>query len=331
MSKYCCQFVPDHLLDSLSLPKRKPLQFTRGFMAGLQQNLFRRKVDLPPHTKDRSVFSMRNTEGKLPGSLAISDRNGQTRLHDATSAEAFDYSGDVWDFWKQVAGRESLDNKNSEIISSVHYGKGYNNAYFNGEQMVYGDGDGKFFLPFTKSLDVIGHELGHWCVQSGPNLVYWFESGALNEHFADVFGTCAKHHANNTTIDKADWLIGPEIVGPDFPGKAIRSFKDEFAYEGDPQPKHMKDMYRGMQDNGGVHINSGIPNHMFYHVCLDLGGYSYEAPFKIWFATMMRLKSISGFYWFARIAVSEAEKMYGKNSREHQAVLNAAREVGILK
>ena len=187
------------------------------------------------------------------------------------------------------------------LISSVHLGQNYNNAFWNGEQMAYGDGDGSVFIRFTKSLDVVGHELTHGVVSHTSNLEYRNESGALNEHFADVFGSLVKQWKKKQTAAKADWLIGPDIMGPGTKAKSLRTFKEGKAYENDPnlgtdpQPKHLSGKYTGPSDSGGVHINSGIPNHAFFLVATALGGSAWVKAGDIWYRTMLALNPHSDF------------------------------------
>ena len=195
--------------------------------------------------KDRLVYDMKNQGSSfLPGKLVR--REGEAKSKDPAVNEAYDYSGATYDFYKTLFNRNSLDDRGMSLISSVHLGRNYNNAFWNGEQMAYGDGDGVVFIRFTKSLDVVGHELTHGVVSNTCNLDYLNESGALNEHFADVFGSLVKQWKKKQTAAKADWLIGPDIMGPGTKAKALRTFRNEPAYKDDPylgtdpQPKHLE-------------------------------------------------------------------------------------------
>ena len=237
----------------------------------------------PESKKHRLVYNMKNQGSTfLPGKLVRSE--GEPKSKDPAVNEAYDYAGATYDFYKKLFKRNSLDDRGMTLVSSVHLGKNYNNAFWNGEQMAYGDGDGAIFIRFTKSLDVVGHELTHGVVSHTSNLVYPNEPGALNEHFADVFGMLVKQWKRKQTAAKADWLIGADIMGPGTTAKSLRTFKAGKAYQDDPllgtdpQPKHLRDKYTGMADSGGVHINSGIPNHAFYLVATALGGRAWEKP-----------------------------------------------------
>lgn len=290
-------------------------------------------VPSPAAKRHRLVYDLKNGEfNDLPGQLIRSE--GDPKTQDIAENEAYNYSGTTYDFYKSVLARNSLDDHGMTLISSVHFGQRYNNAFWNGEQMCYGDGDGQIFIRFTKSVDVVGHELTHGVVSNTCNLVYSGESGALNEHFADVFGTLVKQWRKRQTIKQGDWLIGAEIMGPGTTAKSLRTFKAEKAYENDallgtdPQPKHLKNKYTGSSDNGGVHINSGIPNHAFYLAALEIGGKAWERAGKIWYATMLKLTATSQFRDMVQSTTESAATLYGNNSREQKAVVKAWKSVG---
>ena len=180
--------------------------------------------------------------------------------------------------FKKVFSRNSIDDRGMRIDSTVHYGDCYDNAFWNGRQMVYGDGDGRIFAPFTKALDVIGHELTHGITQCEAGLNYRGQPGALNESFSDVFGCLVKQYRRRQTAKEADWLIGEDLFLPGVKAKAIRSMKapgtayDDPVLGKDPQPGHMDDYVVTEEDNGGVHLNSGIPNRAFYELAMRLKG-----------------------------------------------------------
>ena len=223
-----------------------------------------------------------------------------------------------------------------KLDSTVHYGEDYNNAFWNGTQMVYGDGDGEIFQRFTKSIDVIGHELTHGVTQYEAALEYEGQAGALNESFSDVFGSLVKQYALRQRADKADWLIGAGLFTNKIKGIALRSMKEPgSAYNDttigkDPQPGHMKDYVNTSSDNGGVHINSGIPNNAFYVTAIELGGYAWEKAGKIWYIALTeRLRERSNFQNAADATFEVAGTLYGKSSHEQTVVKEAWYQVGI--
>lgn len=291
-------------------------------------------IPSPQSTKHRLVYDLQQKASwQLPGKLVRSE--GQGKISDPAVDEAYDGSGKVYDFYSKILGRNSLDDKGMSLISSVHVGKSYNNAFWNGEQMAYGDGDNKLFQRFTKSLDVIGHELTHGVITHTANLDYVNQSGALNEHFADVFGVLVKQWKKKQTAKKADWMIGREIMGPGVKARCLRIMTADKAYENDavlgtdPQPKHMDGFYSGQEDNGGVHINSGIPNFVFYQVAQALGGYAWEKAGKIWYQTLLRLNRTSNFSECAKATVESAERLYAGDSSVAKTVRVAWKNVGV--
>jgi Zn-dependent metalloprotease len=243
-----------------------------------------------------------------------------------------------------VYGRDSIDGNNMRVDSTVHYLRGYDNAFWNGQQMIYGDGDEdlpvdeRLFNRFTKSLDVIGHELTHGVTQYTANLEYQDQPGALNEHFSDVFGSLVRQWKLGQAADQADWLIGADLLTANVNGAGIRSMKEPgTAYDDpvlgkDPQPGHMDDYVTTTQDNGGVHINSGIPNRAFYHVATELGGSAWEKAGLIWYRTLTegQLGAQDGFQVTADLTVAVAGHLYGADSLEQEAVRKGWDAVGVL-
>ena len=290
-------------------------------------------IPSPQGKKHRLVYDDRHgNSASLPGTLVRSERGKRSK--DPAVNEAYTYSGNTYDFYKRVFDRNSLDDNGMSLISSVHFGRDYDNAFWNGEQMVYGDGDGEIFIRFTRSLDVVGHELSHGVVTHTANLEYQGESGALNEHFADVMGSLVKQWRKKQTADKADWQIGPDIMGPGVKAECLRIFTADRAYVDDPilgtdpQPKRLKDLYRGSADNGGVHINSGIPNHAFYRVATALGGPAWERAGRIWYAALQQLQRTSRFSAMVAATVEAAGNLYGAGGAEEKAVKAAWKAVG---
>src|SRR5699024_3400564 len=150
-----------------------------------------------------AVFDCRHGT-KLPGT-PVPDPN---QTEDAAARQAFVETTAVAEFYKTLFGRNSIDNAGIAIISSVHYSVKYNNAFWNGNQMVYGDGDGNIFLNFTKSDDVIGHELTHGVTQHSLGLSYVNQAGGLNESISDVFGAMFRQWRAGLDVTSASWLIG---------------------------------------------------------------------------------------------------------------------------
>ena len=277
--------------------------------------------------KRRTIFDAKH-KTTLPGKLVRAE--GAAPVHDQAVNQAYDGAGATYDFYQQVLQRNSIDNKGLRLDSSVHYSTKYNNAFWNGQQMVYGDGDGKLFLGFTGALDVIAHELTHGVTQyTVPGgLTYDGQSGALNESISDVFGSVVKQWSLQQTVEQADWLIGAGIMAPSV-GKALRSMADPgnkaLTWSGDDQPKTMA----GYVENGDVHTNSGIPNHAFYIAAITLKGYSWEKAAPIWYKALPLLKSNASFADAAQATAQAAAILFGAGSAEEQAIKMAWKEVGV--
>lgn len=285
----------------------------------------------PPQVH-RTIYTANGSQ-TLPGSLVRSE--GQTEGTDRAVNEAYDGLGHTFDFYLNVYHRNSIDDRGLPLNATVHYGQKYDNAFWNGQQMVFGDGDGTAFNRFTIALDVIGHELSHGVSGSEVNLTYLGQSGALNESFSDVMGSLIKQYVLKQTADKADWLIGEGLLT--FPNQALRSMKAPgTAYDNpvlgkDPQPADMAHYVHTGQDNGGVHINSGIPNHVFFLVATKIGGNAWEKAGQIWYDTIRdkSLKSNASFAAFAGRTVQNAGHRYGTNSAEREAVIAGWSQVGV--
>ena len=276
----------------------------------------------PGCCRDRLIYDAAGDD-ELPGRLVR--REGERPSEDPAVNEAYDACGATYDFFHEQFGRNSLDDAGMSLISSVHVGdwtsggeQPLNNAYWNGSQMAYGDGDGQVFGRFTQAVDVVAHELTHGVQAFTSNLVYRGESGALNEHFADVFGVLVRQwqaqrggsERGPALACERSWLIGAELLVPAPTRRAVRdmrhpgtAFVNDPFLGTDPQPGHMRDRYRGRADRGGVHINSGIPNRAFVYVAEALEDLPWETAGRIWWQAMLQLPSRADFEQMARITV----------------------------
>ena len=291
--------------------------------------------------KQRHVYDAQH--GKtLPGILVRQE--GDPPTGDLAVDEAYDGSGATYDLYKEEYDRNSIDNQGMRLDSSVHYDVGYDNAFWDGRQMVYGDGDedlppdDRLFNRFTIALDIIGHELTHGVTQFEANLIYWGQSGALNESFSDVFGSLVKQRLRSQTADQADWIIGEGLFTENVNGVGIRSMAapgtayDDPVLGKDPQPAHMDDYANVPYDNGGVHINSGIPNRAFYVAATEMGGYAWEKAGQIWYLTLRdKLTATSNFADAANLTYQTAGELYGSGSLEQQAVRLGWQTVGVME
>ena len=285
----------------------------------------------------RTVFDCANITSISSATVARTEDGAATADNSVNSA--FDGLGSTRDFYKDVFDRDSIDGRGMRLNGYVHFGSAFNNAFWDGSHMVFGDGDGVLFTDFTGSIDVIAHELTHGVTELTAGLQYHNQSGALNESMSDVFGSLVKQWSRKQTADQADWLIGSEIFTPEIDADALRSMKapgtayNNKLFGRDPQPDHMSkfvmlpDTDEG--DNGGVHINSGIPNKAFYLTAIGIGGNAWEAPGHIWYAALKASSELTNFQEFADLTHFTAGQLFGSQSAEQQAVVSAWREVGI--
>lgn len=259
---------------------------------------------MPEHLL-RLVRDARQTNQKV-GKFVVRNQQERNASRDEGAKRIWDYQEQIFKFFSQVYGRNSIDDKGFHLVATVHWDDdngrtpGYMNAFWDPRMLewYYGDGDGAIFDDFTKSLDISGHEYTHAVTQFTANLPYQYQAGALNEHFSDVFGSMIKqyfHEGGRQQAGDADWLIGQGIF-LSAKAPALRSMKAPgTAYDWpevigtDPQPKDM-DGYRELpleKDNGGVHLFSGIPNRAFYLAATEFGGYAWDTAGKIWYETLV--------------------------------------------
>jgi hypothetical protein len=198
---------------------------------------------------------------------------------------------------------------------------------------VFGDGDGQVFDRFTKPVDVLGHEFTHAVTQYTANLTYQGQSGALNESMSDVFASCLKQRLLGQSADRADWLIGEGLFLPSVRGRALRSMAEPgTAYDDpvlgkDPQVGSMADYVETTQDNGGVHLNSGIPNRAYQLAAVAMGGNAWERAGQVWYAALTSgIGSDADFATFAAATLAAAETV---SAEARDAVAGAWRTVGV--
>lgn len=262
----------------------------------------------------------------------ITDPNGDNNFSDnerlKAGVTAHLNSKTVYEFYKSHFNRNSFDNKGTRLINAVHYKDKYNNAFWNGAAMAYGDGDGQVFSNLVGALDVTCHEMTHGVIDNSAGLIYQEQSGAINESMADVFGTL---------IDSTDWLMGEDVYTPSIPGDGLRNISDPS--NGRPaddilngwQPQHMSEfrVYPNDEDHdwGGVHVNSGILNKAFYNAAIKLGHWKAG---QIWYRSLTVYLTKSSKFTDCRLAcLNSAKDLYGLNSAEYNTVKDAFSAVGL--
>ncbi|TDQ31392.1 M4 family metallopeptidase [Zeaxanthinibacter enoshimensis] len=327
-----CFIIPPHILEALAkqgnISCKKALNDTKRILSerneALNYLLLRTEAE-----KDGERF-VYDSQGQYKQRVELSRTEDGEPSGDTVVNQAFETSGFVRDYFENTFGLNSINNMGMPVISNVHYGKAYNNAYWDGDEMTYGDGDGIEFKNFASAIDVVAHELTHGVTQFLANLEYEGQPGALNEHFSDVFATIVKQKYFNQSIEEADWLIGDSIVTPAFPGTAIRSLKEPgSANDFDRQPAHMDKYYNGPDDRYGVHINSGIPNRAFYLCCQEIG---IEQASLIWYHTLKKLWRTSNFQDMVDIISDVTQKLASEgrvSDSAPAAVSQSFRSVGL--
>jgi Zn-dependent metalloprotease len=321
MRSCVCLVVPPHILSKLAQDpaKSKSAMHTlalSGRLAGRREvaSLFR----LPTQAlnqETRLVYDAQHSE-RLPGRLAW--REGMPESADEQVREAAGYADATYQFYAKVFKRLSIDDRGLRLLSTVRYSHDFDNAFWDGNQMVYGEGDATVFLRFTKCLDVIGHELTHGVTQYTAGMEYYGQPGALNESVSDVFGSMVKQYHLQQTADTADWLIGAELLAPGVKGRAIRDLLnpgtayDDVRLGTDPQPADMNGFVVTHEDNGGVHINSSIPSRAFAVAAKEAGGFSWNGPGLVWYRVLTTLQGRNAdFKTWALATLSAARQIFG--------------------
>ena len=294
-----CFIIPNDVLKKLSGDKTLPDDIRRAAKDTARISVEMRKlrtqavkltgvaraVSMPLHALTPApavtVYNCKQTQ-TLPGTPIPNPGNSA----DPTAKRTFKETTRVAEFYKKVFNRNSIDNAGMTMMSSIHFGVKYNNAMWNGSQMMYGDGDAAIFIDFTNSNDVIGHELTHGVTQHTLQLAYSGDAGGLNESMSDCFGSMFRQWEANQTVNSADWLIGHDIMGPAALAKGYTCLRN-MANPADkrclaPQPTKYSQLTPGMDP----HYTSGPPNLAFCVACKTLGGKSWEKIGQIWYGAM---------------------------------------------
>lgn len=283
-----CLFVPPYLLERLDASRQ--LAIDDALRAARAVTPRARPVATAVagpawtvHTADGS--------SRLPGDVVR--RAGEPDAGDPAVDEAAAGVSGALALFAEVYERASYDGAGAPVSLTVHYERDYANAFWDGTQLVFGDGDGEIFDRFTKPVDVLGHELTHAVTEHTAGLVYEGQSGALNESLSDVFASCLKQRLLGQDAAAADWLIGEGIFLPGVQARALRDLAapgtayDDPRLGRDPQPAHLDDYVEGPADNGGVHVNSGIPNRAFQLAAVAVGGSSWDGAGHIWYDALV--------------------------------------------
>jgi Thermolysin metallopeptidase, alpha-helical domain/Thermolysin metallopeptidase, catalytic domain len=317
-----CSFVPPFLLERIAASSHGGAVHSRLTLARDQElregRLARRSASAvgaetaaaPQHPA--WVVHTARQGSSLPGDVVRAA--GDAASGDPSADEAAGGIAATLALYDEAFARSSYDGAGAEVVLTVHYERDYDNAFWNGEQLVFGDGDGKIFGSFTRPVDVLGHEFAHAVTQFSAGLVYQGQPGALNESVSDCFGMCLKQRLLGQTADQADWLVGAGIFLPGVRARALRDMAhpgtayDDPTLGRDPQVGDMADYVDTSDDNGGVHTNSGIPNRAFHLASTAIGGDTWQGAGQIWYAALTggRVSAETDFAGFAAATVEAA-------------------------
>ncbi len=310
-----CSFVPPFLLRHLA--EADPGLRSGSGTLDLDRRVRERRAGAPvpvapsPDSARWSVHDAAHGE-RLPGRLVRPE--GSAVSGDAAVDEAAYGINASLDLLAQVFGRRSFDDAGAPVVVTVHFGRDYDNAFWDGTQLVFGDGDGEVFDRFTKPVDVLGHELAHAVTEYTAGLEYAGQPGALNESVSDVVACCLKQWLAGERVEEADWLIGEGIFLPGVQARALRDMAHPgTAYDDprlgvDPQVGHLRDYVDTEDDNGGVHLNSGIPNRAFVLAARAIGGTTWEGAGQVWYDALVggEVGPATDFAGFAAATVAAA-------------------------
>ncbi len=304
-----CTFVPPYLVERAGLADRQ-LALDRSLRVG------RAGPASPPPVLavTDAAWTVHTAAGssRLPGDVVR--RAGDPDAGDPAVDEAALGISGALALFEEVYGRSSYDGAGAPVSLTVHYQRDYANAFWDGTQLVFGDGDGEIFDRFTKPVDVLGHELAHAVTERSAGLVYQGQPGALNESLSDVFASCLKQRLLGQLAADGDWLIGAGLFLPGVQARALRDMAapgtayDDPRLGKDPQPAHLDDYVEGPDDNGGVHLNSGIPNRAFHLAAVGIGGSSCEGAGRVWYDALVsdRVGPDTDFAGFAAATIALA-------------------------
>jgi Zn-dependent metalloprotease len=235
-------------------------------------------------------------------------------------------------FYKTIFNRNSIDNVGMGLIVSIGFANDYCNAYWNGAQLILGDGDGAAFGDFALCEDVLAHEVAHAVTQYTIGLSYVAEAGALNESLSDVFAVVFCQWRRHQSAERADWKLGSGVIGAELRQRGYRALRSLQAPDAAgvllPQPRHMRDY----DPNDDPHINCGIPNHAFYKAAMALGGNSWDRIVLIWYSALSsgRRSPNMTFAEFAKLTIHRATMLFRSNAAVPRAVEQAWKDVGVL-
>ncbi len=323
-----CGFIPPYLLQRLAVAGLECATDTLAFDHRVRSVRGTALATAPPKLASAWVVHSAGNTTELPGTAVRG--TGEVASGDIAVDEAATGIEATLALFQEHLGRDSYDGKGASVSLSVHYGTDYDNAFWDGAQLVFGDGDGQIFDRFTKPVDVLAHEFTHAVTEYTAGLVYSGQSGALNESVSDAFASCLKQRVLGQSAEAADWLIGEGIFLAGVRARALRDLAhpgtayDDPRLGKDPQVGSMSDYRETSEDDGGVHLNSGIPNRAFQLAAVAIGGDSIDGAGAIWYRALIGggVHPSTDFSGFAAATIAAADI-------HADAVRSAWAEVGV--
>jgi len=338
------------------------MQHDTVFVDGLSGSVVARHPHIQP-AKSRTVFSTTDISNVQVGDLGMQVGTEAAPPTEETAKLAFDNTGVVYDFYKSEFARDSYDDAGAILTSVVHVtdnanGGPFDNAFWDGTEMVYGDGDGTVFTELVRALDVTAHELTHAVTERSAGLIYQDESGALNEASSDILGAACEAHRDGH-VSANTWLVGEDIFTPTMPGDALRYMdnptKDAALYANQPagtcrsgtanvacrSQDFFAERLTGTFDQGGVHFNSGIANLFFYlaseggthprsKTSFTVNGIGIEKAAQIWYRALTHYFTPSETFAQARTGIEmAAEELFPGSAKNVMSLAWASVGVGV--
>ncbi|KAG0350266.1 Translation initiation factor 3 subunit b [Podila minutissima] len=337
----CCSIIPSYVLKyiaenpDVSPESREIASKTLNVIPAIHQARATAVATTTPHNRERrlhrTMYDAKQGDDFNDRELLFSDPNGPGVNPDQSAVNVYRHFEQIFDFYHDVFGRNSFDDNFAEFDGNVHYDGngpplGYFNAFWDGRRhFAFGDGDLRLFGSFANILDITAHEVTHAVVQYTARLAFGNQTGALNESISDVFGSMIKQYyapRGKQKVTEADWLIGEGI----FLVPNARALRD-MAHPGeaynnplvgrDEQGASMSAYFEGDEDDGGVHMNCGIPNRAFHLAAMSIGGFSWEGAGKVWYASLTdpdlrRIDNRIAFKEFAELTCRHAQELGGQ-------------------
>ncbi|MFH1844778.1 MAG: M4 family metallopeptidase [bacterium] len=298
------------------------------YMIDTRKDMFDAGASTMPDDARGAIWLIDANHGEGDNAFHVTSSSPSSWGGYANAVSVQTWAGHFYDYMQTVHGRTSFDGEGKTVPALINVGTNLNNAYWNGQMVFFGNGDGSTFGDLAGAMDIACHELGHAVISYTANLVYEFQPGALNEAFADIFGASTEFFALG---GGGNWQMAEDVTTPGTPGDCLRDLGDpNGAHVYDPLPPHM-DQFQDMpasQDHGGVHVNCSIPTRAYYLHAEDIG---LDKAERVWYRTLTNYLNRNSQFIDLRLgAIQAAADLYGDDSPEQLSVIAAMDAVGII-